>query len=210
MDLMLCGVDDIVLRPEDGDLLRPEADYTNADNSVVNSWLSINQDDDDPDYLARIFNIHDKREAFILQEVRKIIANLKATANLKASASASATSSASASARTTTNTASRALKYPPPRVPIGTKVTIYTGSDSNGYEVVSCKPFGTVLHLERCDDEGRLMRGVGELSIKWNGRANRGKGQWVTVGPNTSGGRRRGGSSNIAFGQAINYRDPGF
>ncbi len=204
MDLMLCGVDDIVLRPEDGDLLRPEGDYINSDNSVVNSWLSINQDDDDPDYLARIFNIHDKREAFILQEVRKIIANLKASA----SASASARTTASA----TTSTASRALKYPPPRVPIGTKVTIYTGSDSNGYEVVSFKPFGTVLQLERCHDDGRLMRGVDKMSIKWNGRANRGKGQWVVVGPNTSGGRRRrgGSSNNIAFGQAITYRDPGF
>lgn len=198
MDLMLCGVDDIVLRPEDGDLL--SGDNTNAGDSVVNSWLPINQDNDDPDYLAQIFNIHDKREAFILQEVRKIIANLKATATDKVKASAGAT------------TAPRALKYPPPHVPIGTKVTIYTGSDSSGYQVVSFKPFGTMLHLERCDDEGRLMRGVGEISIKWNGRANRGKGQWVPVGLQQSSGRRRRGGGNgcVAFGQAINYRDPGF
>ena len=141
------------------------------------------------DYLLYgIFDLSNEREReVVMPAVKKIIQKLQ----LKPNASSSNSSSGHAS----TSMKKRVAKYPVPAVAVGESVTIYIGSDSNGYKVVHVNSKGNVLTIDRCTDEGKVFSGMG-VTLKW------GRGRWRAIGEYNK--------CAVGFGQAVNYRDPGF
>jgi len=148
----------------------------------------VEQESEVDKQLKKVFDIHNERELFIMGEVKKIINKLKQSAPPMADIS-------SFPKLDENDFKKRKLaKYPPPDIAIGTKLTVYYGSDSHGYQLVKINRQGKELVVDRVNDEGRVMRDM-SLTLYWR------KDAYVPLN------RKKG---CVAWGKAVNYRDLGF
>ena len=148
----------------------------------------VEEESDVDKQLKKVFDIHNERELFIMGEVKKIINKLKQSAPPMAKVSSFPKVEENDFKKR------KLAKYPPPDIAIGTKLTVYTGSDSDGYQLVKINRQGKELVVDRVNDVGRVMRDM-SLILKWR------KDAYVPLN------RKKG---CVAWGDAVNYRDLGF